>query len=196
MQGIMPQTVSKKRPASSLQQLHRQGCTTQPVGYEPVEYESSSGVDARGTAEWAQGVPELTTAPCWARHLVQLLTDSHFLKRTSENTVSLQVWSDCTGLATEMFSSRELSKALLEAVGINVQWTLHCACEKDRRAREFIKANHSPKHCSDDMMHRNFEEGKYWCEICMDNHELPRQGIDVYLAGYPCSPWSRKGFSD
>lgn len=124
---------------------------------------------------------------------MQRLLDNRILQSTTGKSATLQVWSDCSGLATEMFASRELRKAMMDGVGIDVKWVLYCACETDKRARQYIKANHSPAHCSDDMMHRNFEEGKFWCEMCMDNHQLPREGIDVYVAGYPCSPWSRKG---
>ena len=183
----MPPKVSKKRPAGSCNRgPKRPSC-------QPVEYDGSDGEPVIESAMCASG-PELTTAPDWATALVKALHKAELLKASgTSKSLTLRVWSDCTGLATEMFASRELSRALAAELGIELNWVLFCACEKDKRARDFIMANHAPLHCSDDMLHRSFTEGQFWCEMCKANHDLPKQGIDVYIAGYPCSPWSRKG---
>lgn len=150
--------------------------------------------DAPLVSDWVRTpVMGLRTAPDWASHMVRLLVRDSLLQRAAGKSVTLQVWSDCSGMATEMFAARHLSEALMGETGMSVKWNLFCACEKDKRARDFMMANHAPMHVSDDITHRNFVEGKFWCEKCETNHPLPDSGIDVYIAGYPCSPWSRKG---
>ena len=72
---------------------------------------------------------------------------------------------------------------------------LHTYCDKDRYAQRFVAQNMQPAHLATDMEQRNFTTNTYYCHPCDTNHQLPVGGIDVYVAGFPCTtpPWSRRG---
>lgn len=183
----------KKRPATHqpCKEPTKQRRTPQPDSVEPVHYEADTTCSAE-LADWQ--IPVDVEESAWASHAVKILVEGKLLPcRPTQTSVTLNMWADCAGMVTEMFAGRKVTKALSEEIGLNVCWRLFCACEKDPRARAFIRSNHSPMHTSDDMLHRDFGSGQYYCDQCGANHDLPETGIDVYVAGYPCSPWSRRG---
>ncbi len=107
--------------------------------------------------------------------------------------MSLQVWSDCSGINSEMFALRELSQSLKQVISLDVTWCLHFACDSDARSIAFAEANHFPKHVGTNMQQRNLTSGTYWCTACSQDHDLPKGTMDLYVGTYPCSPWSRRG---
>ena len=92
-----------------------------------------------------------------------------------------------------MFALKELRRALREEAGIDMTFYLYFTCESDKTCLEFARTNHMPRHTSRDMRNRDFESGKYWCGTHNEDHDLHRQGVDVYVGSFPCSPWSRCG---
>jgi site-specific DNA-cytosine methylase len=110
-----------------------------------------------------------------------------------ERALELTVWSDCSGINSEMFALREIRTALEHSIGVSVQFKLYFTCDSDKKCFKFANLNHHPKHTSTAMEQRNFETGKIWCETHKENHDLPKQGVDLYVGTYPCSPWSRRG---
>ena len=163
----------------------------------PVQYQADDHAHAEeeiATPEWAQPAP--ACRPDWARHIVRVLQHNHHLpaERTTEaKDLELTIWSDCSGINSDMFALKDIGAALLELTGIRVQWKLYYVCDCDKQSREFANLNHDPLHVGDAMEHRNFETGQMWCEMHRANHDMPRHGLDVYIGTYPCSPWSRRG---
>ena len=166
-----------------------------PVQYEAPEGDPTPEPDA-SCAPWAQP-PEGQAFPSrpWARHVVTTLAQHGHLPASLANhrEANLQVWSDCSGINTEMFALRELSQSLKQVIDMDVTWNLYFTCDSDAQSIKFTKANHHPRHVGTNMVHRNFESGKFWCSSCKENHDLPRRGMDLYVGTYPCSPWSRRG---
>ena len=130
--------------------------------------------------------------PDWARLVAQRLRSAN-LFGAQETSLTLQLWADCGGLGTANIAATALGEALGEELGLHVRWNMYCYCDKDKVAREFVKRNFKPEHISDDMEHRNFETNEIACSICNCNHSLPEGGIDLYVAGFPCTPWTRRG---
>ncbi len=133
-----------------------------------------------------------STAPQWARLGVRRLREAGLLGGEKQ-PLTLQLWLDCGGIASAKIASSALSLALREECDINVNWKVYCYCDKDHVAARFVQQNFDPTHVSDNMEHRNFETNTFWCTKCNASHELPREGIDIYIAGFPCNPWSRRG---
>ncbi len=146
-------------------------------------------------ASYAWAVPVPHHKPTWAAHVVGALQASGHLPTRAGRAqeIHLNVWSDCSGINSEMFALREIGAQLLAMVGIAVRWVLYCTCDLDPKSRRFSEFNHDPMHVSDQMEHRNMEEGWYFCSKHGENHALPRNGVDMYVGTFPCSPWSRRG---
>ena len=80
-----------------------------------------------------------------------------------------------------MFALRELAIHMRALVGVIAKWILYCTCDLDNTPRRFSELNHDPRHVSTQMQHRNFEAGQHYCEQHDANHDLPRQGVDLYV---------------
>ncbi len=145
--------------------------------------------------DWAR--QELSSAehPEWGAQLVRRLICAGILARGRGpgSRLKVQVWSDCGGLAPEIYASRELGHAVATELGMDLDWRLYCHCDRDAKVRQFVQQNYHPTHSSDDITKRNFQEGRFWCSTCSQNHDLPTSGIDLYVGGYARSPWSRRG---
>ena len=176
-----------KRPACAIAQ-------PEPAAYEATECQwqrGSSMAEEPGWASWPQG-REVPAIP-WADHMIRALVTHGHLPPQASKSPTLNVWSDCSGINSEMFALKDLSRKLKRIIGADIQWSLHFICESDPKSITFAKDNHGPRHISTDMKQRNFSTGEYWCESCGQNHPLPRSGVDLYVGTYPCSPWSRRG---
>ena len=159
----------------------------------PAHYVPDSAAPPPASCAWAVPVPH--HKPAWAAHAVSALQRGGHLPARAwrARAIDLHVWSDCSGINSELFALREIGAQLLAMVGIAVRWVLYCTCELDSKSRRFSELNHDPVHVSDRMEHRNMEEGRYYCSKHGENHELPRNGVDMYVGTFPCSPWSRRG---
>jgi len=115
------------------------------------------------------------------------------LPSQSTKSVNINVWSDCSGINSEMCALQALSDSIREIIGANVQCNLYYTCDSDTKSIVFARQNHAPKHVGIDMKQRNFNTGEVWCTLCQRNLPLPKRGIDLYVGTYPCSPWSRRG---
>ena len=155
----------------------------------PVQYEA----DPPPPPAWSQPPP--TSLPKWAPHALRVLMDrGHLSNKTGQQKqLELTVWSDCSGINSEMFALRELGNELRVGLDVHVEWILYMTCESDKACREFARLNHAPKHMSEQMEHRNFQTGQVHCTIHGENHNLPRHGVDLYVGTFPCTPWSRRG---
>ena len=194
MASTSSQPVVLKRPAAQQAVRPKQASTRPSDAPAPAQYEPDGDAEAESvTPEWTLPVP--TSQPNWALHAVRVLQGSSHLpaRLGQDKNLNLTIWSDCSGINSEMFALRELGKELRALVGVNVQWTLYCTCDSDRMSRQFAELNHEPMHVSSKMEHRNFETGQIHCEKHNTNHDMPRAGVDLYVGTYPCSPWSRRG---
>ena len=88
-----------------------------------------------------------------------------------QKRLELTVWSDCSGINSEMFALRELGNELRVGLGVHVTWILYMTCESDKASQEFARLNHDPQHMSERMQHRNFQTGQVHCMIHNENHD-------------------------
>ena len=98
--------------------------TNRPVQYQADEHAHAEGEIA--TPEWAQPAP--ACRPDWARHIVRVLQHNHHLpaERTAEaKNLELTIWSDCSGINSDMFALKDIGATLLELTGIRAQWKLY-----------------------------------------------------------------------
>lgn len=183
--GPAVRTAVRKRPAAFVEQ---------PALYEPP-LPCHMVPAAKPPQEWKQPSQTISLPrPAWESHLVRVLQQHGHLPSTRmERALELTVWSDCSGINSEMFALREIRTALEHSIGVSVQFKLYFTCDSDKKCLKFANLNHHPKHTSTAMEQRNFETGKIWCETHKENHDLPKQGVDLYVGTYPCSPWSRRG---
>ena len=73
-----------------------------------------------------------------------------------------------------------------------VEFEIYMACDLNESSRKFIGQNFAPKHMAEDATQRNWET----CTLITTLGELlvmPREGVDIYIACYPCGPWSKRG---
>ena len=192
----LPMRACRKRPASNSLPL--------PPQYADSDSDTDTGAGAASAADPSSAHPHWTTrgvglqersgrvGPDWARLVVQRLRSGNLLG-CGETQLTLQLWADCGGLGTAHIAATAVGEALRQELGIQLGWNLYCYCDKDKRARDFVLRNFKPAHVSDDMEHRNFETKEIACSTCMCNHPLPESGIDLYVAGFPCTPWTRRG---
>jgi len=180
-------TKPKKRPA-------------QPVEYEHLRNDAHQTMMQPGCRPmmqpgWAQaGLGPSPQHPKWAEHLVNALLNCELLPRNvSRRDCTLQVWSDCSGINSEMLALAAINTALANTIGAQLAVNLYCACDLDKDCRRLAQHMYQPTHLSSDVRHRNFDQGKFFCELCQENIDMPQTGIDLYVGTYPCSPWSRRG---
>ena len=139
-----------------------------------------------GTNPWA----ELPDQPDWAGHVYSLLEDE---LSNCPRDLPINVWSDCAGLDTEMNAGKRIAKTLKEKLGVTVTFKLYQACEQKEPMRDFIMKSYAPPHLSADVLERDFSTGAYNCLVVKAKSYMPSSGIDIYTAGFPCSPWSGIG---
>ena len=147
--------------------------------------------EALPRSDWAP--PTTSCTPPWPSHFVCALQRHGHLPRWADTALELSLWSDCSGINSEMFALNELRRALREEAGIDVKLNLYFTCDSDATCLEFARINHKPRHTSRDMRNRDVVAGRYWCDTHREYHDLPKRGLDVYVGTYPCSPWSRRG---
>ena len=157
-----------------------------PPLHEPGEPDwAIPGSELRWASEW----PSLP----WADRIVHTLVSGGHLPRSAHKEIVLQLWSDCSGINSEMFAWRGIQDAIKRIIGADVNLSLHYTCDSDSKSLAFAQANHSPLHMSSNITQRNFRSGEYWCTKCAKNHPMPPVGVDLYVGTFPCSPCSRRG---
>ena len=163
--------------------------------YDPTEWlEEASGQPGQ-PMPWTlppTDCPPVEQHP-WANHIIRLLIANGFLPAQVAASLELTVWSDCSGINCEMFSLGDLAAAMFSLMKLEVVRNLYFTCEMDEKCLEFAKLNHKPRHFSTAIEKRCFKTGKYWCDSCGDNHEMPTSGVDIYTGTFPCNPWTRRG---
>ena len=114
------------------------------------------------------------------------------LIRKCGRTLRLNLWLDFAGMAPEKESGNAIAAKLCERFGMAVEFEIHMACDLNESSRKFIGQNFAPKHMAEDATQRNWET----CTLITTLGELlvmPREGVDIYIACYPCGPWSKRG---
>ena len=106
-------------------------------------------------------------------HLVKTLVSNGHLPSQSTKSVNPNVWSDCSGINSEMFALQALSDSIREIIGANVQCNLYYTCNSDTKSIVFARQNHSPNHVGIDMNQRNFNTRDVWCTLCQRNLPYP-----------------------
>ena len=106
--------------------------------------------------------------------------------------LTLNLWLDFAGMAPEKEAGNLIALKLRERHGAHVQFMIYMACDVDPSSRTFIDQNFHPKHMSDDATQRDWDTGTLTTTLGELLH-IPREGIDIYVACYPCGPWSKRG---
>ena len=173
----------KKRPTSSVELMS--------PGSRPRIL--SRGPDGEGERSWLQrGVG--ADAPDWASHCVHaLMPRFQALKIRMGSRFRLVCWSDCGGLGVELIAIKLLAARLEELLQMSMEIRPYAFCDSSAPAQKFATLNHKPGHIINDIMERDFEAGTFRCQSCGVNHDLPSSGIDLYVCGFPCGPWSARG---
>ena len=128
----------------------------------------------------------------WARIAVRRLRDARLLGEGGK-TLELRIWADCGGVGTAKLAGVELARALDTEHDTKASILLHTYCDKDPHAQRFVTQNLQPEHLSKSMEQRSFKTSQYYCDTCATNHEFPVGDIDVYVAGFRCTVWTRCG---
>ena len=180
---------------SSGQDLCPSRQSEEPVFYDPAEWLEEVSGQPRQPMPWTlppTDCPPVEQHP-WANHIINLLIAKGFLPAQAAVSLELTVWSDCSGINSEMFSLGDLGAAMFSLMKLQVVWNLYFTCEQDQKCLELAKLNHKPRHFSIAMEERCFKTGKFWCDSCEENHVMPTSGVDIYIGTFPCSPWTRRG---
>lgn len=167
---------AKKRPAAA-----------QPERMErpPPSWAAAAGVAANSS-----------TAVPWAEHFLAPHEDlwrRFAAVACKSGPLQVDVWSDCSGLCTEMVAARHLAHILSSTYDLRCEFRLHTACDSNQASRDLICATHRPRHCAMDLFDRDWASGSYNCCLTKTAQQMPPQGIDYYVCGFPCTPWSRRG---
>lgn len=133
--------------------------------------------------------------PAWAEHICEVLAPEFGKMKAAfgDRAVALKMWCDCCGFATEMESWLEIERVLSEKLDLKVKIEIFCACDKEKHVLKFVGENFNPRHTSGDMKHRNFTNGTFHDNKSNIAVDLPREGIDIYVCCFPCTPWSARG---
>ena len=188
----------KKRPASSVELMSpgsrpricsRGLCRRGLIG----DGADGEGADDDGERSWLQrGVG--ADAPDWASHCVQALMPSfEALKTRMGSHIRVMCWSDCGGLGVELVAFKFLAARLEQLLHMTLEIVPYAFCDSSAPAQKFATLNHKPRHIINDMMERDFEAGTFHCQSCGIEHDLPSSGVDLYVCGFPCGPWSARG---
>ena len=75
----------------------------------------------------------------WADRLIRVLVTHGRLPPQASKSLTLTVWSDCSGINSEMFALKDLSRSLKNITGVDIQWILHYSCDSDSKSIAFAK---------------------------------------------------------
>ena len=117
----------------------------------PETYERDAQWHAGLEPEKQQWTPRPHSQPFpeieWGNHLVKTLASNGHLPSQSTKSVNINVWSDCSGINSEIFALQALSDSIREIIGANVQCNLYYTCDSDTKSIVFARQNHAPKVC-------------------------------------------------
>ena len=134
--------------------------------------------------------------PDWATHMVSILRPwLQSLPQLCGHCLRLHVWADCVGHCSEMCAAPEIEQTLCKLLGVDAKFILHGACDECPHSKKFVMQNYDPKHWSNDICARDWETGDY-SDTKADpavTCQLPQAGIDIFVAGWPCGPFSHRG---
>jgi len=134
--------------------------------------------------------------PAWAESLLDLAAEQ--LAHLPAAEIVLNTWSDCAGMGTEVFALKTIAKTLAARdPRINIKVNPYMACDVNPNCLRFVEINHDPVCMATDMLDRHiqFETNSVSVKdvVSTDSVLVPRGAIDVYVLGFPCTPWSRRG---
>ena len=114
-----------QKPSSHTELRKKPTCRTKAASHAPavaVQYEREPEIVSEPTAhatsglEWA--MPTSCPKPAWALHFVRVLLRLGHLRQMQGKHLELSVWSDCSGINSEMFALREISAAMRKELGV------------------------------------------------------------------------------
>lgn len=130
----------------------------------------------------------------WATHMAKVLTvELRAFSKQMGGQVMVNLWCDFAGMATEVFAAQRIKESLVSSgLVVNFAFRVFLACDNDSHSRDFIEVNHSPAHMACDVDERDFGTGTL-CTTAGDTLQMPRGGVDIYVACFPCGPFSPRG---
>ena len=175
----------------------KSGLRVSPVQYAPTHSDCTGPQEAM---PWAHPMGASCEHVPWADHLVKVLVASGNLPRHVPGGITqpvrVQIWSDGSGINSEMFALADLNEAFARCLHTKLEWNLYFCCVSDMASLGFAERNHKPSHTSKDMKFRTLgvtNTPQFGCDTCNMNHDMPIDGIDLYVGTYQCSPWFRQG---
>ena len=130
----------------------------------------------------------------WVTHMARLLTDElRAFSKLRGGQVTINLRCDFVGMGTEAFAAQRIKESLTSSglVG-NFTFRVDLACDNASHSRDSIEVNHSPAHMACDIDERDFGTGTL-CTTAGDTLQMPRGGVDIYVACFPCGPFSPRG---
>lgn len=178
-------TQAKKRPATWVEGM--------APGNRSRVLRSRQGTALGNGPEWLQRAVG-ADVPDWASHGFRTLEPSfEALKMRMGSRIRIVCWADCGGLGAELIALEGLAARLEEHLKMALEIVPYAFCDSSVPAQKFATLNHKPRHIINDMMQRDFEARTFRCQTCGVDHDVPSRGVDLYVCGFPCGPWSARG---
>ena len=197
----MPGRSARKRPASA--RKRPASARKRPAAHAMLRPDAEASRLSPLAKKREEMLGELPSEqPDWEKHVVEMFDGElgFIINTLGIKAITLNLWCDCAGLLVEGFALDRLAKRLKEHTSLEVGVKVFTACEIKGDLRSFIADNHHPKHMCNDILNRDWVRGRFECGKTDQWLDFPSVGIDLYVAGFPCGPWTtnglRKGLGD
>lgn len=102
-------------------------------------------------------------------------------------------------MGSELFALKALCNKITEVFPKHsITVAPFAACDRKPCCLHFLEKNHQPKHLMADILNRQIKGKGADATVCTTTIEaeevqIPKHNIDLYVLGFPCTPWSLRG---